>query len=85
MKAILVTDMPKCCSKCKFWFAKATEPVQYRCMAAQKYIEALGSKPDWCPLRELPEHDLECHFPDELEDGYAAGWNDCLNKIAGNS
>ncbi|MCJ7848753.1 hypothetical protein DWV84_24080 [Blautia sp. AF13-16] len=54
-KAMLIMDMPEKCSKCNFWFSKATEPVKYRCMAKQKYIEDLRSKPEWCPLRELPE------------------------------
>lgn len=56
MKAALIIDMPECCDGCKFWFAKATDPVRYRCMAAQKYIENLGSKPNWCPLREIKEN-----------------------------
>lgn len=56
MKAALIIDMPECCYGCKFWLAKATDPVRYRCMAAQKYIENLGSKPNWCPLREIKEN-----------------------------
>lgn len=36
MKAALIMDMPKSCHECRFWFAKATDPVRYRCMAAQK-------------------------------------------------
>lgn len=56
MKAALIIDMPECCHGCKLWLAKATDPVRYRCMAAQKYIENLGSKPNWCPLREIKEN-----------------------------
>ena len=56
-KAAIIIEMPECCHKCNFWFAKATEPVRYRCMAAQKYIENLGSKPSWCPLREIKENE----------------------------
>lgn len=55
-KAVLtIDDMPRCCHECRFWFAKATDPVRYRCMAEQKYIENLGSKPNWCPLRQMEE------------------------------
>lgn len=36
-----------------------------------------------CPLRELPEENRENHYPDEWEDGYADGWNDCLKEIMG--
>ena len=42
-------------------------------------------RPEWCPLRELPEEDHENHYPDELEDGYTDGWNDCLREIMGGS
>ncbi|MBC5678214.1 hypothetical protein H8S22_11560 [Anaerostipes sp. NSJ-7] len=90
MKAALIIDMPEYCHGCKFWFAKATDPVRYRCMAAQKYIENLGSKPNWCPLRELPEKKTEvkerkCEgstkgtwkvpVPENV------GWNACLDEI----
>jgi hypothetical protein len=41
--------------------------------------------PDWCPLKLLPEKDTKNHFPDEFEDGYAAGWNGCIDEITGGS
>ena len=32
-KGIIVLDeVPEKCNKCRFWFAKATVPVEYRCM-----------------------------------------------------
>lgn len=41
------------------------------------------SIPDWCPLKLLPEKDTKNHFPDEFEDGYAIGWNACIDEITG--
>ncbi len=89
-KAAIIVEMPQCCHECRFWFSKATEPVKYRCMAAQKYIDNLGGKPNWCPLRDLPERkavigidgatgikELELH-------GRQKGWNACIDKILDN-
>ena len=56
MKSAVIIETPKKCACCRFWFAKATDPVRYRCMAARQYIENLGSKPEWCPLREIKEN-----------------------------
>ena len=84
MKAALIMDMPKSCHECRFWFAKATDPVRYRCMAAQKYIENLGSKPDWCTLRELPKEMEVCGKypqPGKPVPSYRIGWNDCLKAV----
>jgi hypothetical protein len=52
MKGIIVVDMPERCNQCKFWFAKATVPIEYRCMGLQKEITEKNlteEKPDWCP------------------------------------
>lgn len=38
---------------------------------------------NWCPLKLLPEKDTKNHFPDEFEDGYAIGWNACIDEITG--
>lgn len=55
-KSAIIIKTPKCCHCCRFWFANPTDPVRYICTAAQKYIENLGGKPKWCPLREIKEN-----------------------------
>ena len=40
-----------------------------------------NSRPNWCPLKSLPEEYHEDHYPDEWEGGYADGRNDCLREI----
>lgn len=80
-KAVLVMDMPKCCDDCQF-FAYIHFCV---CLADKgrfiRYIEK-DKKPEWCPLRELPEYKEEI---DEPMPAYyrAEGWNDCLYEITG--
>lgn len=53
-KAVLVMDeMPEDCTMCKFWNSKDDE-----CYATgvEKFsLNSEEAKPDWCPLRELPD------------------------------
>ena len=78
-KALLVLEkMPEKCSGCRFWFAKATMPVEYRCMAKQRKLTGIETKPDWCPLIPMPE---KPDYPPISECSHVAGWNDCIDAI----
>lgn len=57
------------------------------CLGAGKCVidKEAATIPNWCPLKPLPEKDTKNHFPDEFEDGYAAGWNGCIDEITGGS
>ena len=81
---IVLDEIPEKCNQCNFWFAKATVPVEYRCMGLQREItenELTKKKPDWCPVRVLPEM---AHHEDYCDNGrYDKGWNDCLSEIEG--
>ena len=86
-KGYILVDVPEKCSQCSFWFAKATEPVEYRCMAKQRQLENLNGRPDWCPIRELPEEMEVCGKypqPGKPVPSYRIGWNDCLKTIISN-
>ena len=88
-KSVLVIDAPENCLDCIFCQEYRTKSKKYAyCyvtngdsendMKLIKYVYGYRQgKPDWCPLRELPEEDHE------WEDGYADGWNDCLKEIMG--
>lgn len=84
-KAVLVMDMPEqVCQKCTLCYE--TEDDEYLCCAVGKLVPD-GEKPDWCPLRELPEKKktfttLECHSNGRWTEGMKAGWNACLDAIA---
>lgn len=83
-KGYILVDVPEKCSQCNFWFAKATEPVEYRCMAKQRRLENLTGRPDWCPLRELPKKMEVCGRypqPGEPVPSYRIGWNDCIERM----
>lgn len=77
-KAILVMDMPENCEHCACKYPSYKDDALYDCAITGKTVPInggrYGKKPDWCPLRELPEKEHN-------DNGYDAGWNACLNKI----
>lgn len=78
-KAVLVMDMPDDCTMCKFWNTDDDE-----CYATGSEELSLGdcekTKPDWCPLRELPEK-KERGVGEHGERMFRAGFDACLDKI----
>ena len=93
MKAIAVIDVPTRCDECpcchtnENWYG---DILSAECFLKYKYLnEKTFEKPDWCPLRMLPDKLNNADFlpADRLGDlcslHYASGFNDCLNEIAG--
>lgn len=85
-KAVLVTDMPECCADCPCSFFERDNPIlNLICGVAQEDAYNVG-KPDWCPLRELPEkreinHNKNHYISNFLTDAKSVGWNACLDEI----
>ena len=80
-KAVLVMDMPEqVCQKCTLCYE--TEDDEYLCCAVGKLVPD-GEKPDWCPLRELPEKmpDLEHGYENVEKSIIRIGWNACLDAL----
>lgn len=74
-KAILVLDMPKNCLNCKLqdW---ANCRIVKGCHTGE-------NRPDWCPLKEVPERAYHENYCDAGR--YDKGYNDCLDEILGGS
>lgn len=83
-KAVLVMDeMPEDCTMCKFWNSKDDEC--YATGVEELSLNSEEAKPDWCPLRELPEKKEELSV-EEYEFGglgkaFVSGWNAYLDEI----
>ena len=84
-KSVLVMETPESCFGCNFCYCEIESEKEYcEARTIRKIINFKESIPDWCPLRPLPE---KMAIPrgvrnvDGLE--YAAGYNSCINEIAG--
>ena len=74
-KAVLVMDMPEqVCQKCTLCYETENDD-EYLCCATGKFVPN-GEKPDWCPLRELP--DEKCGA---WTDGMIAAYNKYLSEV----
>lgn len=79
-KAVLVMDMPECCADCYCGhFERDTKELNLVCGATGEDANNVG-KPDWCPLRELPEK-KERRVGEHGERMFRAGFNSCLDEI----
>lgn len=79
-KAVLVMNMPECCADCPCSFFERDNPIlNLICGMTQEDAYNVG-KPDWCPLRELPEK-KERRIGEHGERMFRAGFNACLNEI----
>ena len=76
-KAVLVMDMPDRCNDC---YAVHMSQNGKFCRAAEESLPVKAERPDWCPLRELPEK-KELYLSINNQKGYCDGWNACLDKI----
>ena len=85
-KAVLVMDMPESCDMCDF--VNDMQPPRYGertlyCTApgiGEDVTDYVACRPDWCPLRELPER-KKLTYNNLCADNKANGWNACLDKI----
>lgn len=92
-KAVLVMDMPERCDKCSLLLKIPQKDGLALCLArpASGQQEEYNPKhekswkPNWCPLRELPEKipGLESGYESINRTLHREGWNDCLDRILG--
>ena len=82
-KSVLVIDTPESCRSC--YLRGFTLNLQY-CRGKLKDIKDVSTKPDWCPLKPLPEKKEYIVPIDNVEsqkDIIAVGWNACIDEITG--
>ena len=100
-KSVLVIDAPENCYDCPFGTEYCGDSEYEGCcelaecldsdmmlIAEEYYDYESESRPDWCPLKPLPERKEYIVPIDNVEsqkDIIAVGWNACINKITGKS
>ena len=75
-KSVLVIDTPEKCDSCMY-----IGTFHDFCRINCRDIKDTSVKPDWCPLKPLPEKDDFDDLYDEYYTGYHDGWNDYLREI----
>ena len=79
-KCVLVMDMPSSCEECILRNEGACFPVsKENSICGVYYTMKEGRKPDWCPLRELPEK-KEIRLDHALHE-YESGYNACIDEL----
>lgn len=86
-KAVLVMDMPESCDMCDF--VDDEQPTRYGektlyCEVpgvGEEVTDYISCRPDWCPLRELPEKKETNYYMNNKGKGIVEGWNACLDAI----
>jgi len=94
-KSVLVIDTPENCYDCPFGTEYCGDSeYEGRCelaecldgdtrlIAEEHYDYESESRPDWCPLKPLPERMTGVAQTDHWNI-IKAGWNGCINKITG--
>lgn len=84
-KAILVLDMPENCSNCP-----CLDDCDNCLAVGTSYtdVDVLKEKPEWCPLKPLPEKMQVCGRypqPDGVTPSYKFGFNACIDVILKNN
>ncbi len=77
-KSVLVMKTPENCYSCCL-----REPVRNwsYCAVKLKRIEDSSVKPDWCPLKPLPEKSTIENDMTDYQCGMVDGWNACIDEI----
>lgn len=91
-KAVLIMDKPESCDMCDF--VDDEQPPRYGektlyCGVpgnGEDVTDYIACRPEFCPLRELPEkketvHPQECYDNSYWTDEMKAGFNACWDKI----
>lgn len=94
-KSVLVIDTPENCYDCPFGtaycgkleyvgYCELADCLDYDVilMTEEHYDYESESRPEWCPLKPLPEKMTEAAQADHWN-SIKAGWNGCIDEITG--
>lgn len=78
-KSVLVINTPKYCALCVL----RSGVLHPFCRVNNRDITDLSIRPDWCPLKPLPEEKEEEYWRSRFSLAWIRGWNTCISKITG--
>ena len=84
-KSLLVIETPECCEKCMInldgFCLAVLEPNECVEGGEMRKETPKACKPEWCPLRSVPERRNESDTCYESDYYRAQGWNSCIDEI----
>ena len=78
-KSVLVIDTPENCNSCDL----CGGTFHVFCEVNHRDIEDFSVKPDWCPLKPLPEKNTTENDMTDYQCGMVDGRNQCIDEITG--
>lgn len=82
-KAILVMDMPEKCAKCPLSKEINTFRPEGICCGFNNEKVSYLDKPDWCPLKPIPEEKDYDYCEHSIYSHERIGFNQCIREILG--
>jgi hypothetical protein len=95
-KSVLVVDTPENCYDCPFGTEYCGDSEYEGCcelaecldsdmrlITEEHYDYESESRPEWCPLKPLPEEKEEEYWRSRFSLAWIRGWNTCISKIKG--
>ena len=91
-KGIIVVDIPEKCKYCPFsvnriganHYCYIVESIgNYDALSHPISMDEYYSKPDWCPIKPMPERAYHENYCDGGR--YDEGWNACIDEIEGSA
>lgn len=82
MKAILVIEMPSACKDCPL-SVSIDESICVKTLKDITDKEYFEQRPDWCPLKPMPEKKEAGKTKNILEIFCNIGYNACIDEILG--
>lgn len=79
-KSVLVIDTPEDCYSC--YLLTVSRGLHF-CKTKSRRIKDVCTKPDWCPLKPLPEKSTIENDMTDYQCGMVDGRNQCIDEIAG--
>lgn len=77
-KSVLVMNTPENCDSCI-----CVGTFYAFCSINCRDIKDISTKPDWCPLMDLPEKDNGDYPANTSDASFVEGWNQCIDEITG--
>ena len=86
-KAVLLMDVPETCLDCNLCVLDTDGSIScyYNKREICSNVGENNSRPNWCPLRPLPDHKeiTETYKWEDRLPSFKCGWNWCLDEITG--